>query len=110
MAIAHNPHARRGAPQAFTFNRRCFLRHPCDWKSAPGDFQDAGATPQNPDKLVRYPRYTACTTHLAQALQALRRGRTDDPLVTDWTSDELRSVVHDYLRSRNRRTRTLPAV
>ena len=26
-------------------NRRCFLRHACDWKPSPGDFQGAGATP-----------------------------------------------------------------
>ena len=80
-------------------NRRCFLRHPCDWQPGPGDFQAAG-DPQDPDKLVRYPTYIECTRMLAQTLQELRVDAPDDPLVTDWTTAELRGIVHDYLRCR----------
>ncbi len=80
-------------------NRRCFLRHPCDWQPGPDDFQ-AADEPQDPDRLVRYPTYIECTQMLAQALQALRAGAPNDPLVTDWTTDELRGVIHDYLRCR----------
>ena len=80
-------------------NRRCFLRHPCDWQPGPGDFQAAGG-PQDPDKLVRYPTYIECTRMLAQALRELRVDAPDDPLVTDWTTAELRGIVHDYLRCR----------
>ena len=80
-------------------NRRCFLRHPCDWQPSPDNFQ-AADEPQDPDRLVRYPTYIDCTRMLAQALQALRAAAPADPLVTDWTSAELRGIVHDYLRCR----------
>ena len=80
-------------------NRRCFLRHPCDWQPGPGDFRAAG-DPQDPDRLVRYPTYLDGTRMLAQALRQLRATTPDDPLVMDWTTAELRSIIHDYLRCR----------
>ena len=49
---------------------------------------------------MRYPGYHDCTRMLAQALQALRAEATNDPLVTGWTTAELRGIVHDYLRCR----------
>ena len=81
-------------------NRRCFLRQAPDWQPGPGDWQNADAMPQDPDRLVRYPRYMECTAMLATALQEIRAEHPEDALVTDWTSDELRAIAHDYLRCR----------
>lgn len=86
-------------------NRRCFLRHPCGWQPRQADFQ-AASGPQDPDRLVRYPTYIDCTRMLAQALQELRATAADDPLVTDWTTAELRGIVHDYLRCRGTPAKT----
>ena len=81
-------------------NRQRFLRHAPEWEPGAGDWQDADTARPVPDRLVRHPTYFDCTWLLQETRRELAAIAPDDPLITEWTSAELRGGVHDYLRCR----------
>ena len=79
-------------------NARAFLRHAPGWEPAAADFRRC-TEPQNPDCVVRYPRYLEATGLLTKTLRELRASDPGHPVLRI-PVDELRATLHDVLRCR----------